>query len=73
VGLDTQKQVAAAEFKNVLTIGLANDYLGYILNEKEYLHGGYEVDDRSFYGPGLGSLLAAKAGEAARKLPGSAR
>jgi len=73
VGLDTQKQVAAAGFKNVLTIGLANDYLGYIVNEKEYPHGGYEVDERSYYGPGLGSLLAAKAGEAARKLSGTVR
>ncbi len=73
VGLDTHKQVAAAGFKNVLTIGLANDYLGYIVNEKEYLHGGYEVDERSYYGPGLGSLLASKAGEAARKLSGPAR
>jgi len=73
VGLDTQKQVAAAGFKNVLTIGLANDYLGYIVNEMEYPHGGYEVDERSYYGPGLGSLLASKAGEAARKLSGSAR
>jgi len=68
VGLDTQKQVAAAGFKNVLTIGLANDYLGYIVNEKEYPHGGYEVDQRSYYGPGLGSFLAAKAGEAAKQL-----
>lgn len=73
VGLDTQKQVATAGFKNVLTIGLANDYLGYIVNEKEYPHGGYEVDERSYYGPGLGSLLASKAGEAASKLSGSAR
>jgi len=64
----TQKQVAAAGFKNVLTIGLANDYLGYIVNEKEYPHGGYEVDERSYYGPGLGSFLATQAGEAARKL-----
>ena len=68
VGLDTQKQVAAAGFKNVLTIGLANDYLGYIVNEKEYPHAGYEVDERSYYGPGLGSWLATKAGEAAMKL-----
>ena len=73
VGMDTQKQVAAAGFKNVLTIGLANDYLGYIVNDKEYPHGGYEVDERSYYGPGLGSLLASKAGEAARKLSGPAR
>lgn len=68
VGMETQKQVAAAGFKNVLTIGLANDYIGYIVNEKEYPHGGYEVDERSYYGPGLGSLLATKAGEAAKKL-----
>src|SRR6185503_7792930 len=71
VGLDTQKQVATAGFKRVLTIGLANDYLGYIVDEKEYAHGGYEVDERSYYGPGLGGLLATKAGEAARKLSGS--
>ncbi|MBI3849884.1 MAG: neutral/alkaline non-lysosomal ceramidase N-terminal domain-containing protein [Verrucomicrobia bacterium] len=68
VGMATQKQVAAAGFKNVLAIGLANDYLGYIVNEKEYPHAGYEVDTRSYYGPGLGSLLASKAGEAAAKL-----
>ena len=68
VGLETQKQVAAAGFQNVLVIGLANDYLGYIVNEKEYPHGGYEVDERSYYGPALGAFLATKAGEAARKL-----
>jgi neutral ceramidase len=68
VGMATQKEVAAAGFQNVLTIGLANDYLGYIVNEQEYLHGGYEVDQRSYYGPGLGRFLAAQAGEAARRL-----
>lgn len=68
VGMDTQKKVAAAGFRNVLTIGLANDYLGYIVNEKEYPHAGYEVDERSYYGPGLGGWLATKAGEAASKL-----
>ena len=68
VGMETQKQVSAAGFKNVLTIGLSNDYLGYIVNEKEYPHGGYEVDQRSYYGPKLGSFLAAKAGEAAKQL-----
>jgi hypothetical protein len=68
VGMETQKQVAAAGFKHVITIGLANDYVGYIVNEKEYPHGGYEVDQRSYYGPGLGMFLATQAGEAARKL-----
>jgi neutral ceramidase len=67
VGLDAQNQAATA-FKNVLIIGLANDYLGYIVSEKEYHHGGYEVDERSYYGPQLGRLLASKAGDAARKL-----
>jgi hypothetical protein len=70
VGVETQRQVAAAGFKTALTIGLANDYLGYIVNEKEYPHAGYEVDTRSYYGPGLGTFLSAKAGEAARKLAG---
>jgi hypothetical protein len=73
VGMETQKQVAAAGFKNVLTIGLANDYVGYIVNEKEYAHGGYEVDERSYYGPELGRLLATKAGEAAGRLAKPAR
>ena len=68
VGLEAQKQIAAVGFKNVLTIGLANDYIGYIVNEKEYAHAGYEVDERSYYGPGLGAHLATKAGEAAAKL-----
>ena len=72
VGMETQKQVAAAGFKNVLTIGLANDYLGYIVNEKEYPHAGYEVDERSYYGPGLGAFLASGAGQAARQLVGHA-
>jgi hypothetical protein len=68
VGIQTQKQVGAAGFKNVLTVGLANDYLGYIVNEKEYPHAGYEVDERSYYGPGLGAFLASNAGGAARQL-----
>ena len=68
VGLETQKRVAAAGFKTVLTVGLANDYLGYIVNEKEYPHGGYEVDSRSYYGPGLGDFLASQAEEAAKRL-----
>jgi neutral ceramidase len=68
VGIETQKQVAAAGFKNVLTIGLANDYVGYIVNEKEYPHAGYEVDERSYYGPGLGTFFATNAGLAARQL-----
>jgi hypothetical protein len=68
VGLETEKQVGAAGFEHVLTIGLANDYLGYIVNEKEYSYAGYEVDERSYYGPGLGSFIASNAAIAARQL-----
>ena len=73
VGRDTQKQAAAVGLKNVLTTGLANDYLGYKVNEKDYRHGGNEVDERSYFGPGLSSMPASKAGEAAKRLSGSAR
>jgi hypothetical protein len=68
--METQKKVAAAGFKNALTVGLANDYVGYIVNEKEYHHAGYEVDERSYYGPGLGTFFATNAGLAARQLMG---
>ena len=48
-----------------IVVGLANDYIGYIVNEKEYAHGGYEVDSRSYYGPGLGDFMARHAAEIA--------
>lgn len=68
VGIETRRQVEAAGAKHTIIIGLANDYIGYILNDKEYKHGGYEVDSRSYYGPGLGDFIAHRAGEAAKKL-----
>ena len=43
----------------------AHDHIGYIVNEKEYGHGGYEVDSRSYYGPGLGAFIATHAAETA--------
>ena len=51
-----------------MVLGLANDYIGYPVNEKEYAHGGYEVDSRSYYGPHLGSFIAVEAGKAAEGL-----
>lgn len=68
VGIETRRRVESAGAKHVIIIGLANDYIGYILNEKEYKHGGYEVDSRSYYGPNLGEFIAAQAGEAAKQL-----
>jgi len=56
---------------HVVVVGLANDYLGYIVNEAEYAHGGYEVDARSYYGPGLGTFMAEKAAATAHILRAS--
>jgi len=57
-----------AQFQHVIVVGLANDYIGYILDAREYAHGGYEVDLRSFYGPGLGKFLTRESGQAALRL-----
>lgn len=57
VGTSVRDAVLSAGFDDVLVLGLANDYLGYLLDSREYSHGGYEVDQRSFYGPGLGDFL----------------
>jgi neutral/alkaline ceramidase-like enzyme len=68
VGQATQTAAAAHGFEHVLVLGLANDYIGYIVNGKEYAHGGYEVDARSYYGPGLGHFMAQAAGRTAALL-----
>lgn len=57
VGRAAQQAVKAHGFEHALVLGLSNDYIGYIVNEKEYAHGGYEVDSRSYYGPGLGTFI----------------
>jgi hypothetical protein len=68
VGWATEAWVRHAGFAEGVVIGLANDYLGYILNAQEYGHGGYEVDLRSYYGPGLGAFVAHEAGRLAREV-----
>jgi hypothetical protein len=70
VGQAVQRSVGSHGFDNVVVIGLANDYIGYLVNEKEYAHGGYEVDSRSYYGPGLGTFIAEHAGDVAETLRG---
>ena len=65
VGQAVQETVSACGFERCVIFGLANDYIGYLVNEKEYAHGGYEVDSRSYYGPGLGAFLAEHAGQVA--------
>ncbi len=66
VGWATEAWVRNAGFSEAIVVGLANDYIGYILNAQEYGHGGYEVDLRSYYGPGLGSFIGREAGGLAR-------
>lgn len=61
VGMEVRRRVREAGFNDCVPVGLANDYIGYILNAAEYAHGGYEVDSRSFYGPGLGDFIAGAA------------
>lgn len=68
VGKAVQRSVQGAGFAKAVVLGLANDYIGYLVNEKEYAHGGYEVDSRSYYGPGLGAFLAEHAAETAQGL-----
>jgi len=68
VGLATAAAARKAGFDKVLVLGLTNDYIGYIVNKKEYAHGGYEVDERSYYGPGLGTFIAKEAGLAAAQV-----
>lgn len=60
-----EKRVIGAGYASAIVIGLANDYIGYLVNDTEYAHGGYEVESRSYYGPGLGAFLADEAGKLA--------
>ncbi|MCL4693103.1 MAG: neutral/alkaline non-lysosomal ceramidase N-terminal domain-containing protein [Candidatus Hydrogenedentes bacterium] len=57
VGLAVESAVLEVGFEDAIVLGLASDYVGYIVNEEEYAHGGYEVDLRSYYGPGLGDFF----------------
>jgi hypothetical protein len=56
LGLEMKKNAAALGAKYPMCVGLANNYIGYILSPKQYELGGYE-SGTSFYGPQLGSLL----------------
>jgi hypothetical protein len=68
VGQAVGASVVEQGFERAVVIGLANDYIGYLVNETEYAHGGYEVESRSYYGPGLGTFLAEQAGKIAGEL-----
>lgn len=68
VARSVEARLASDGFEIPLAVGLANDYIGYLVNEKEYAHGGYEVESRSYYGPGLGTFLVEQTAAVAAKL-----
>jgi len=67
LGLQMRANASALGAKYPLVIGLANNYVGYILSHKQYNLGGYE-SGTSFYGPQLGPILVAQMNEAVRPL-----
>ena len=68
VGRAVAGAMAKQGLERTMVLGLANDYIGYLVNEKEYAHGGYEVDSRSYYGPELGAFMAEQSGRTAASL-----
>ncbi|GMV94289.1 MAG: hypothetical protein AMXMBFR82_40670 [Candidatus Hydrogenedentota bacterium] len=68
VGVAVEAAVLEEGFEDAIVLGLASDYVGYIVNEAEYAHGGYEVDLRSYYGPGLGNFFVEEVGNAVSRL-----
>jgi len=58
IGLALKAHARRAGAKQVAIVGLANDYIGYILTPEEYREGGYEATV-SFYGDQLGPTLRA--------------
>jgi neutral ceramidase len=67
LGLEMKKNASALGAKYPMCIGLANNYVGYILSPEQYKLGGYE-SGTSFYGPQLGALLVSHMKEAAQPL-----
>jgi hypothetical protein len=60
LGLHIKESLRHNQVKNVAIGGLANEWISYILNEDQYLHGeGYE-SSMSFYGQHLGRILSDK-------------
>jgi hypothetical protein len=55
-GLDLKNQLENQGFKHPWIVALANDYIGYIIEEADYRRGGYEARI-SFYGPKMAPWL----------------
>ena len=68
LGQKVKKAIKDKGIKYVAIGGLANVWLGYILNQEQYLHGGGYEPTMSFYGPNLGAAISDGAIEAALPL-----
>jgi hypothetical protein len=66
LGLEIKNAFRAGQFKHPVIVGLADDYVGYILSSAEYRKGGYEAAV-SFYGAALGEFLVSEASALARQ------
>lgn len=67
LGLQACEVGREAGFRYVAPVGLANDWIGYILTRHEYLKGGYEATV-SFNGPDAGDTVMQAVREAVRVL-----
>lgn len=56
IGLNIKATAKAKGITKPIVVGLANDYIGYILTADEYRQGGYEATV-SFYGEALGRIM----------------
>jgi neutral ceramidase len=67
IGLEIERRARELGFKHPAAIGLANDYIGYVLTPEEYAQGGYEATV-SFFGPDLGTVIVSKTAAALQSL-----
>jgi len=67
LGLEMKKNASDLGAKYPICVGVANNYVGYILSPKQYELGGYE-SGTSFYGPQLGELLVERMKQAVAPL-----
>lgn len=64
LGLRIKQRAAQLGIRFPVVVGLANDYVGYMLTREQYLSGGYESHTASLYGEAFGELMHRRAGDA---------
>ena len=68
LGLNLKRALRGGKVKYIAIGGLANEWISYILDKNQYLHGeGYE-SSMSFYGPDLGQVISEESIANASKL-----